>query len=182
MAPADNDYAEAILDTLQERSKTGSAETQAALRAVLREVAPERLLPPEPPVGSVLRYDGSEDEGKVLLVRDRDGYRRVAVNGASISPNPALDWRYVHKLPGLVRLVEDLSSVAPAMPWSTTNATFTYDEVTGTLAIATSGSTVLDINQIRSLAALCQKILAGPDPALPPTGAGNGNGRGNAQP
>jgi hypothetical protein len=94
-------YFDTTLDLIQERMDSGSPEVQAALRSILREVAPDRLLPPQPPVGAVLEYDGPS--GRQLLQRTRKGYRHLSVE--PYAPNPELDWRYVSKLPGLTQLV-----------------------------------------------------------------------------
>jgi hypothetical protein len=97
-----------ILDLIEERSQTGPPEARDALRGILREVAPDRLLAPQPPVGAVLEHDSPN--GKRLIVRFRSGYRQIVLNGPGAGLGPELSWRHVSKFPGLTRLVPDTTA------------------------------------------------------------------------
>jgi hypothetical protein len=155
-----DDYADTILNLIERRSQTGTPEQKAVLRSVLREVAPDRLLPPQPSIGTVLQYDA--ESGPVLLQRGVDGYRRIS--DTPTTPNPALDWRYVSKLPGLTRLVPDMAPSAPTLPWAPAAApSFLLQRDPARPELLRIGPVVFDANDIRSVAAICHSVLLHPD-------------------
>jgi hypothetical protein len=160
---AAKDFAETILDTLQARTETGPAEVRAAFRGVLREVAPDRLLPPQAPAGSVFQYDGANPGEKKLLIRTPRGYRHIGGNDAGA--NPVLDWRYVSKLPGLVQLVPDMAGQAPPLPWAPTSDPTEIVRTEGDMLWI--GNAVLDANDVRALVAIGQRFLEPSDAAKP---------------
>ncbi|MGK5677592.1 hypothetical protein [Actinoplanes sp. URMC 104] len=145
MSSAAQQDLDAVYAALEEKLHGGTAAERETARGILRKVAPERLLPAEPPVGAVLECDAGG--GRELIVRGRNGYRRIELVATNM-PNPLLSWGYVHKLPGLVRLVPEQPAQGGGL----------VVEFTAPSRLAINGHE-LSYDAVASLSEQCEQVL-----------------------